>query len=54
MSTTLPQNGSSATAPCLNVPPLFPGHDGGAREAAMLEADAGRNLGFTRLLALKK
>ena len=37
----------------LNVPPLFPGHDGGAGEAAMLEADAGGNLGFTRVLAVK-
>jgi len=38
----------------LNLPPLFPGHDGGVGEAAMLEADAGRNLGFTRLLAVKR
>jgi SAM-dependent methyltransferase len=38
----------------LQVPPLFPGHDGGIGEAAMLEADAGRNLGFTRLLAVKR
>jgi SAM-dependent methyltransferase len=38
----------------LHVPPLFPGHDGGLGQAAMLEADAGRNLGFTRLLAVKR
>ena len=38
----------------LDLPPLFPGHDGGVEEAAMIEADAGRNLGFTRLLAVKK
>ena len=38
----------------LDLPPLFSGSDGGIAEAAMLEVDGGRNLGFTRVLALKK
>ena len=38
----------------LNLPPLFPGSDGGAAEVGMLEADGGANLGFTRVLARRR